>query len=116
MSDIVEWHGDEIFRRFENANRESLRKIALATEAQAKLNIEKPFEHASGEMRGQIDTGAMLNSTRAEFDGLPAGAEAAVVSEQEYAGYQEAIRAFLMPAAEQVADEQAPGIISSQWR
>lgn len=88
-----------------NVNDDLLRAIALQTEARAKINIQKPFEHADGEVRGQIDTAAMLNSTRAVFDNLPQGAEAAVISPQRYAPFQEAIRPFLWPAAQEaIAD------------
>ncbi len=135
----LEWNGDEIMIRLRNATKDSIKKIALAVEAQAKVNIEKPFLHKQGRkrkdsrdwkgrflkkgssadeqlMRGQIDTGAMINSTRAVFNGLPVGTEAAVISPQEYAEYQEAIRPFLMPAVDEVVSDKAEGIIKNQFK
>lgn len=81
------------------------RAVALRVEGLAKENILKPFEHADGDVRGQVDTGAMVNTTRAIFDNVPAGYDAAVIVSAHYAPYQEAIRAFLWPAALQVKDE-----------
>ncbi len=134
----IEWNGDECLIRIKNATKDSIKKIALAVEAQAKANIEEPFLHKQGRkrrdgrdahgrflgrgasdesdlMRSQIDTGAMINSTRAVFDGLPSGAMAAVISPQEYAPYQEAIRPFLMPAVDEVVSDKAEGIIKNQF-
>lgn len=119
------------------ASRSVAAKLALQTEAYAKINIDKPFEHVTGDRRGksgkilpnprgQVDTGAMRNTTRAvvsstelmgegrfEFGDqrLPYGVDAMVISPQYYAPYQEAIRAFLWPAALQ-AMEDFPGVVS----
>jgi len=97
----IEWFGPHAMMAIRNAGRKAIHKLALQTEAHAKVNIQTPFEHADGDVRGQIDTGAMMNTTRAVLDGLPQGVEAAVISSQHYAPYQEAIRAFLWPAAQQ---------------
>lgn len=102
-----EWMLDGAMRALGNVSRGGIKKMALFAEAQAKANIAEPFEHADGEVRGQIDTTAMINSTRAvtSVNTLPAGAVAALESPQEYAPYQEAIRPFFFPAIEQaVAD------------
>lgn len=103
----IDWNGAAVLLKLEKHSSHTLREVALATEAQAKVNINEPFEHANGENRGQVDTGNMINSTRAVFDGpnVPPGFDAAVISGAFYAQYQEAIRPFLFPAAMTVAEK-----------
>jgi len=109
----VDWYGDEVLMRLEKFNKAGCDKLALATEAEAKVNIMTPFLHKSPGrmnkelMRPQVDTGAMVNSTRAVLDvtRLPRGVMAAVQVSAEYGVYQEAIRPFMMPAAETVAQK-----------
>jgi len=67
---VVEWHGDHVMMKLKKVSKEAIKAIALETEAKAKVNIDKPFQHADGSYRGQVDTGAMLNSTRAQFSGI----------------------------------------------
>ena len=109
----MDWFGDRAFMRIEKAVEKGIEAIALEVEAQTKVNIHKPFEHADGSYRGQIDTGAMVNSVRAEFGKIPAAPKdtvAAVNVSTEYAAYQESLRPFLWPAVEDVR-EKAPGIV-----
>ena len=111
----VEWFGPHAMMAIKSAGIKAIRKLALQTEAHAKVNIQTPFEHASGEVKGQIDTGAMMNTTRAVFDDLPPGIDAAVISPQRYAPYQEAIRPFLWPAVQQ-GIQDFPGMVSEVKR
>ena len=105
----TEWHGEAILGKLKTVEDRAIKKIALQTEAQAKVNIHDPFPHADGEERGQVDTGAMVNSTRAVFAGsagkLPRGVLAAVISPMSYAVWQEILRPFLLPAAMQIGKE-----------
>jgi len=107
----LDWSGDAVITKLKVFDKMTIKRLALATEAQAKTNINEPFQHADGDNRGQIDTSAMVNSTRAVFEGpnVPPGYEAAVISPQIYAPYQEEIRPFMYPAAKTVAG-QAEGV------
>jgi len=107
----VDWHGEDLLLKLEGVSEDAMKALVLETEAHVKVNIAKPFEHADGENRGQIDTGAMINSSRAIYRkrgivvgdiDIPRDAAAAVVCPAEYAAYQEAIRPFLFPAAKTV--------------
>ncbi|MFA6243504.1 MAG: hypothetical protein WC655_21365, partial [Candidatus Hydrogenedentales bacterium] len=99
----VKWFGPSVMRKLTAVTSTSNKKLALMMERQAKLNIREPFEHKDGENRSQIDTGAMINSTRAILAGgvdgalgsvtLPYGVDAMVMSPMEYSVYQESIRA-----------------------
>lgn len=109
----TEWNGDAVFQKLNRTERKYTKRLVLATEAQAKDNIAKPFVHKqpgrkSKELnRGQIDIGTMVNSTQAITNPakLPGRIIAAVVVGVYYAIYQEFIRAFLLPAAEQAAKD-----------
>ncbi len=103
----IDWHGEEVLMKLREVAEEGIRATALETEGQTKLNIHEPFEHADGDVRGQIDTSAMINSVRAEFGRIPNAdpdTVAAVNVPTEYAAYQEAIRPFLWPAAQRAAE------------
>jgi hypothetical protein len=93
----MQWNGPMVLIRLREASKEINKALAAQLEAHAKVNIQTPFEHKDGTMRGQIDTGAMLNAMRATYD-VPVGYDAAVINSMEYAPYQEAIRPFLGPA------------------
>jgi len=103
----IDWDGDAVLIKLAKHSSHTLREVALATEAQAKVNINTPFQHKDGDNRGQVVTGDMLGATRAILDGsrLPIGFDAAVVSSATYAQWQEAIRPFLFPAAMTVAQK-----------
>lgn len=115
----VDWYGDRAFMKLREVAEKGIQAVALEVEGQAKININKPFQHANGEYRGQIDTGAMVNSVRAEFgdriDKAPPGTVAAVNVPVEYAPYQESLRPFLYPAVEEVS-RRAEAIINSVAR
>ncbi len=104
----IDWYGEEVLMKLQSVARDGIRAIAIETETQTKLNIQVPFEHADGSMRGQIDTGAMINSVRAEFapiSNAPPQTVAAVNVPVEYAAFQESeIRPFLWPAAQKVSE------------
>ena len=110
---VIDWNGDAVMFRLKNATEKACKAVALQIEAQAKANIAKPFPHKGRGrktrelLRGQIDTGAMLNATQATFKNLPPNVIAAVISSQEYAPYQEAIRPFFQPAIDTVKPQAA---------
>lgn len=114
MSGRVDWYGEDVSLRLEEAAQEVIAQAALRIEAHAKVNIRD---------NGQIDTGFMLNSVYVKLpetstygqaraaagaqnaDGsmapevaLPQDAGAAVVVGAAYAIFQEAQQPFLYPA------------------
>jgi len=92
-------------------------KIVFFVEGECKKNIVRAFQHKDGDFRGQVDTGAMLNSVQGVVAGqtanqLPHGVAGAVIVGVEYAPYQESIRPFLGPAGEE-GQRQIGGMLDS---
>ena len=107
------WKGVEVMYRLKAFDATVVSKIVFWTEAECKRNIVKPFPHKDGANRGQVDTGAMLNSVQGIVAGqtanqLPSGIAGAVVVGVQYAPYQESIRPFLYPAGEAAAKMIGP--------
>ena len=128
----VHWDTERVTLRVKGATQRALNELAAQVETAAKINIQA---------NGQIDTGAMLNSTYMVTPGastyaqaltgamvrrpdvtlgpeaqLPGGQLAAAVAcGVEYAIYQEMQNSFLYRGLEQVA-RQAGGVIERVGR
>lgn len=113
----IEFFGPDVSRKLKKHRKASAKRIALQTEAHAKVNIGKEYEHADGEVRPRIVTGTMLNNVKTVLDQgrLPLGAIAAVVATADYAAYQEDLEPWLEPAAVQ-SGKDAVRAAKSAWR